>query len=137
MAVLPAFQGAAAARWRAGGKRVRDSECGAGTGTGLRLRVGRGELGLGRWAFLAGHGLHRAVAGPADSGRAVPCQPTGLSSGPGTACSLGLGQLGPACHWAVPCSCRAKKAGFVPCRRASGCMASYTLVRPGWLIINK
>ena len=58
-------------------------------------------------------------------GRAVPCQPTSLSSGPGTACSLGPGQHGPACHRAGPCLCRAKKAGFVPCRRASGCMDIY------------
>ena len=84
----------------------------------------------------------RGEAGPADAGRAVPCQRTGLSSGPGTACSLGLGQLGPACHWAVPCSCRAKKAGFVPCRRASGCIDIYTsrvssvitLESSGWFV---
>ena len=57
--------------------------------------------------------------------RAVPCWPTGLSSGPGTACSLGPGQPGPACHRAVPCSCRAKKADFVPCRHASACTDNY------------
>lgn len=32
---------------------------------------------------------------------------------------------GPSCHWAEPCLCRAKIAGFVSCRCASGCMDNY------------
>ena len=67
----------------------------------------------------------RAAAGPADAGRAVPCQPTGLSSGPGTACSLGPGQPGPADDRAVPCLVRGKITCFVSDRRASGCMDIY------------
>ena len=67
-----------------------------------------------------------AAARPTNSGRAVPCQPTGLSSGLGTACSLGPGHPGPARLRAEPCSCRAKKVGFVPCRRVSGYMDIYT-----------
>ena len=67
----------------------------------------------------------RAAAGPADAGRAVPCQPTGLSSGLGTACSLGPGQPGPADHRAVPCLVWAKITCFVSGHRASGSMDIY------------
>ena len=76
-----------------------------GGGDGGPATLGRGE----RSGVRRGGGGGRAAAGPAGAGRAVPCQPTGLSSGPGTACCLGPGQPGPACYRAVPCSCRAKK----------------------------
>ena len=103
-------------------------EAGAGA-TGPSSALGRGKAGSGRGGGQEGEGQRgggRAAAGPAVSGQAVPCWPTGLSSGPGTARSLGPGQPGPACLQAVPCSCRAKKMGFVPCRHASSCMAKYT-----------
>ena len=83
----------------------------------------------------SGCGLHRAPkirpflalghTGPFTNLWVVSCQPMGLSSGPGTACSLGPGQPEPARHRAVLCSCRAKKTGFVLCRRASSCMDIY------------
>ena len=82
-------------------------------------------LGRGEKRSVEGEGGGRVAAGLTDAGQAMPCQPTGLSSGPGTTCSLGLGQPGPADHRGLPCLVRAKIACFVSGRRASGCMDIY------------
>ena len=84
-------------------------------------------MGLGRFTLGLGEegDWGQGEAGPTVEGRAVLCQPTGLSSGPGTACSLGLGQPRPVDHRAVPCLDRAKIAGFVSGRRASSYMDIY------------
>ena len=55
----------------------------------------------------------------------MPCQPIGLSSDPGMACSLGSGQSGPARHQAESYLCWAKKTVFVLCRRASAAPTTY------------
>ena len=66
-----------------------------------------------------------AAAGPPPKPRAGPCQPTGSTAGPGTAWRCMPGQPEPGGLRAGPCSCRAKRPGFGPGCRASGCMARY------------
>lgn len=47
---------------------------------------------------------------------------------------IGPGQPGPTSHRAVPCLCRVKIPGFVPCQRARGFMAIYSPVLTRTLI---
>jgi hypothetical protein len=63
--------------------------------------------------------------------RAKPRHLACLADGPSMALCIGPGWPGPMEYQVVPCSCRAKIVGFVPCQRATGCILIFSQIKGG------
>jgi hypothetical protein len=69
--------------------------------------------------------------GPPTKLRAGPRHLACLVDGPGMALCTGPGWPRPVEYRVMPCSCRAKIAGFVPCERATGCILIFSRSKGG------